>query len=101
MKIHNSPEPGTPYWAARFMMSRGADAGLIAAYLEREATLAGLDPLMLHPDFAFVVRVEKIRAGLVTLKTAIESTRAPMVRLKEQMQQIAMYAAASGGDGSR
>ena len=87
MQIHNSPEPGTPYWAARFMMGRGADAGLIATYLEREAALAGLDPLMLHPDFALVVRVEKIRAGLIEVKTAMESTRAPMVRLKEQMQQ--------------
>lgn len=95
MKFRNNPEPGTPYWAARFMMSRGADAGLIAAYLEHEAALAGLDPLMLHPDFALVVRVEKIRAGLIEVKTAMESTRAPMVRLKEQMQQIAMYAAMS------
>lgn len=97
MQIHNSPKPGTPYWAARFMMERGADAGLIAAYLEREAQIAGLDPLLLHPDFALVVTTEKIRAGLIEVKTAMESTREPIGRAKEAMQQIAMYAAMSEG----
>ena len=91
MQIHNSPKPGTPYWAARFMMERGADAGLIAAYLEHEAALAGLDPLLLHPDFALVVRVEKIRAGLIEVKTALDATRVPMNRAKEAMQRLALH----------
>lgn len=97
MQIHNSPKVGTPYWTARFMMSRGADAELIAAYLEHEAALAGLDPLMLHPNFALVVTAGKIRAGLIEVKTAIESTFDPLRNLKQSMQQIAMYAAASDG----
>ena len=97
MQIHNSPKPGTPYWAARFMMGRGADAGLIAAYLEREAQIAGLDPLLLHPDFALMVTAEKIRASVITVKTALDATLEPIGRFKEAMLQIAMYAAASEG----
>ena len=64
MQIHNSPGPGTPYWAARFMMGRGADAGLIAAYLEREARIAGLEPLLLHPSLASLARLTAMYAAM-------------------------------------
>lgn len=39
----------TPYAAAIFMMRRGADPGLIAAYLVEEARRAGVDPAELAP----------------------------------------------------
>lgn len=42
MTIHN--DLSTPYGTALFMMRRGADAGLIVAYLEHEARAAGVDP---------------------------------------------------------
>lgn len=38
MTIHN--DLSTPYGTALFMMRRGADAGLIVAYLEHEARAA-------------------------------------------------------------
>lgn len=50
MTIHN--DLSTPYGTALFMMRRGADAGLIVAYLEHEARAAGVDPLDLSQHYS-------------------------------------------------
>ena len=46
-----TPDLTTPHGTAIFMMRRHADPGLVVAYLEHEARLAGVDPLDLsqHP----------------------------------------------------
>ena len=72
----------TPYAAAIFMMRRGADPELIAAYVVEEARRAGCDPLDLAPKSTMenlAAAFGKIRDAFMVLRPAILDVHRAMV----------------------
>ena len=67
MTIHN--DLSTPYGTALFMMRRGADAGLIVAYLEHEARAAGVDPFDLS-----MYRLDPLHRGMRQIRASLAGT---------------------------